>query len=319
MKAMPFHLGHKYLIDTAIKNSQKVTVLIGTLPTEPIPGELRYKWVKDTYKNNKNVNVVWCSEILPQYPEEHKDFWDIWVDVVKRYCPNDIDVIFSSELYGETYAKYLGIKHEMVDLERKKYPVSGTLARSETNKYWDFLTDEAKPYFMKRVVIMGPESTGKSTLVQNLSKHYNCKFVEEYGRTYTNVTTTKNLTLKDFENISIDHKENVDQTIDKLVIVDTEAITTKIFGELYLGKCESVIIDEVIKNQKYDLYLLMDVDVPWVDDGTRDFPHLREWHINRLKVELECNGIDYIIISGHNYEERLNKAIEEVNKVYDNN
>ena len=240
--------------------------------------------------------------------------WDIWVDVVKRYCPNDIDVIFSSELYGEIYANHLGIKHQMVDLERKKYPISGTLSRNETNKYWNMITDAAKPYFMKRIVIMGPESTGKSTLVKNLSKHYNCKLVEEYGRTYTNITTTKGLTLQDFENISVGHKKEVDEIIDKLVIVDTEAITTKIFGELYLGKCESSIIDDIIKNQKYDLYFLMNVDVPWVDDGTRDFPHLREWHLNRLKVELECNGIDYVLIDG-NYEERLKKAICEIDKL----
>ena len=100
-KFMPFHLGHRLLIDTALKFSEKVTVIVGTLSTEPIPGELRYNWVRDFYKGEKRLCVKWCSEDLPQFPEEHKDFWSIWVDVVKRYCPRDVDVIFTSEKYGD--------------------------------------------------------------------------------------------------------------------------------------------------------------------------------------------------------------------------
>ena len=131
MKAMPFHNGHKFLIDTAIVNSEKVTVIVGSLPTEPIPGNIRFKWVKEQYRTNPNVTVVHCNEVLPQYPEEHPDFWNIWVDVVKRYCPADIDVIFTSESYGDPYAKHLGIKHHLVDIDRKLVPVSGTLVRKD--------------------------------------------------------------------------------------------------------------------------------------------------------------------------------------------
>ena len=65
MKAMPFHLGHKYLIDTALKYSERVTVLVGTLPTEPIPGELRFNWVKNTYISNPGIAVL-CNDPSPQ-------------------------------------------------------------------------------------------------------------------------------------------------------------------------------------------------------------------------------------------------------------
>ena len=89
MKALPFTKGHKFLVDTALKNSEKVTLLVCSLKSEPIPGEIRFNWAKEIYKDEPRINILHCTEELPQYPEEHTDFWNIWVDVAKRYCPSD--------------------------------------------------------------------------------------------------------------------------------------------------------------------------------------------------------------------------------------
>ena len=317
-KFMPFHLGHKYLIDTAAKLSKKVTVLVGSLPTEPIPGELRYNWVKETYKDNKVVDVKWCNEVLPQYPEENPEFWNIWVDVAKRYCPSDIDVIFTSELYGDPYAKHLGIKHHLVDLDRKKFSVSGTLSRNDPFGYWDYLPDVVKPYFVKRVVIMGPESTGKSTLSINLAKHYNTEFVEEYGRTVYE-ENGMHVDIDDFIKISIGRQKIEDEKIkvaNKILFCDTEDITTYYFSkEFYPNdyeKVEDFLLGELNRKKNYDLYILLKPDCEGVQDGTRSFLSERERHYQIIKNLLIERGCEFVEIEG-GWKERFDKSINVIN------
>lgn len=165
---------------------------------------------------------------------------------------------------------------------------------------------------------MGPESTGKSTLIKKLAIHYATDFVEEYGRTYTAISGTDNLTGEDFENITEGHRKLVEKALtkgNKVLFVDTEAITTKIFSKMYLGEdFESNKIGEAIFTQYFDLYLLLDVDVPWVDDGTRDFPEGRQEHFDRIKAELDIKKIPYVVIGG-NYQERFEKSVKEVDKL----
>jgi HTH-type transcriptional repressor of NAD biosynthesis genes len=107
--------------------------------------------LKRIYLNNPNITIKWCSEELPQTPEEHPNFWNIWVDVAKRYGPSDLDVLFTSELYGEPYSQHLGIKHHLVDLDRKTIPVSGTKIRSNPFKYWQYIPEQIRYFFVKKI------------------------------------------------------------------------------------------------------------------------------------------------------------------------
>lgn len=160
--------------------------------------------------------------------------------------------------------------------------------------------------------------TGKSTLVKKLATHYGTDYVEEYGRAYTEISGTDNLTGLDFENIAIGHQKLINEKLkkgNKVLFVDTEAITTKVFGKMYMGEdFDSFVIGEIIFKQYFDLYFLLDVDVPWIDDGTRDFPENRKEHFNRIKAELDDKGIQYAIISG-NYQERFAQAVKEMDKL----
>jgi HTH-type transcriptional regulator, transcriptional repressor of NAD biosynthesis genes len=318
-KFMPFHLGHKYLIDTALKHSRKVTVLVGTLPTESIPGEVRYNWIKETYQDNSRVEVKWCNEVLPEYPEEHPDFWNIWVDVAKRYCPSDIDVIFTSELYGDTYSKYLGIKHHLVDLERKTYPVSGTLTRNETFKYWDYIPDNVKPYFVKRVAFMGPESSGKTTLSNDIANFFKTQLVEEYGRTVYE-QNGNHVDVEDFITISIGRQKLEDEKrkkADKILICDTEDMTTYYLSKEYYPndyqKVEDFLLNEINRKSKYDLYILLKPDFEGVQDGTRIFLNEREKHYQIIKdmlIERSCNFVEI----GGSWSERFYQSISQIHQ-----
>ena len=315
-KCYPPTKGHLYLIDSAIKQCDTVHVMVCSLKSEKIAGELRYGWVKEIYKDNPNVNVIHCDDENPQHPPEcatvDEFYNDYWVPTVNKHV-KVLDAVFTSEDYGDEFASYLGVKHVLVDKARTTYPVSGTAVRENPYANWDLIPDNVKQFFMKKIVILGPESVGKSTMVKKLAEHFECEYVQEFGRTYTEIVGTDNLDISDFETIAIAQDYNINMYPScKLLIVDTEAITTRIFAEMYLGTCQSQIIDGIISKQHFDLYLVLDVDVPWVDDGTRDFPEGREEHLNTIKRNLESCGIAYTLISGTNYDERFNKAVKEV-------
>lgn len=313
-KFFPLTLGHKHLIDSGLEHCEKLTVLICSLNSENIPGELRFSWLKEVYKKEPRITIKHCSEELPQYPEEDTNFWNIWIDVAKRYCPSDIDVILTSENYGETYANYLGIKHHMVDIERRVVPISGTKVRGNPLQNWKFIPNEVKPFFVKRIAVMGPESTGKSTLTANLANYFSTNFVPEYGRLIYEIENK--VEIKDFIPISKGRQEIEDWMIkssNKFIFCDTEDITTYIFSKMYCPneylETEEYFLNILKEKKKYDLYLLLKPDCQSIQDGTRNFLKEREDHYNVIKNWLKKLDCNYIEIGG-DWKERTETSIE---------
>ena len=314
-KLLPPTLGHLFLVDSALTYCDKVYVMVCSTKKDAIRGHLRHQWVTEVYLDNPNVEVIHFENDSPQYPHECESvdvfYKKYWVPHVYS-CIKELDVIFTSEDYGYEFASYLGTDHILVDIKREMFPVSGTEVRLNPYKMWDLMSYPAQRYYMKKIAVVGPESTGKSTLTEKLAKYFACDFVDEYGRRYTDKVGTRNLTIRDFELIGMGHARNIrNAKLNQTLIVDTEAITTKVWADMYIGTSQSEILDDLIVNQYFDLFLLMDVDVPWVDDGTREFPHERENHFNRLKVELKSRNLPYVVING-DYGERLRKSIKEV-------
>ncbi len=309
-KFMPLHKGHLFMIHSAMELVDELTVLVCSIQKEPIDGELRFLWMKDSVPGAKIIHV---TDEVPSYPHEHIDFWEIWTNLLKREIDSETEVFFSSENYGDEVAERLGIKHELIDLQRLTIPISGTEIRKAPYKHWDFIPDAVKPYFVKRIVLTGPESTGKTTLAEKLASHYNTSWAKEFGREYF-VEKQGKLEFGDITNIAIGQvglEEIAVQNANKLTFFDTDLIVTQIWSEIYFKECPSKVI-EMTSQRNYDLYLLMDIDIPWEDDGTREFPHLRQWHFDRIKQELEMRGIDYVVISG-DFETRFNRCIEVLN------
>lgn len=320
-KFYPPHNGHLYLIDSALKQCEKVTVFVCTLPTETIEGTLRHACLWKIYNEDSRVNVIHIDTVLPQTPEEHgdtDDFYKLWCDTVNPFFENG-DVLFTSEDYGDEFASYLNVEHVLVDLPRLTHSVSGTSIRTNPMDNWEHIPDVVKPYFKKKVVIMGTESTGKSTLTKKLSEHFKGDIVQEFGREYTDENPAKEMEVEDFEKIAITHKQLIDSQVNSgkspLVFIDTEALTTYVFGQMYLGfDFESTEIIDIILEQKFDLVLLCDIDVPWIDDGTRDFPDKREEHLHLLKSVLRMFDIPFKMIRG-NYDERFRLAKKYVKDI----
>ena len=125
-KFMPPHLGHVYLIDFARHYADELTVVVETEPDQPIPGDLRFQWVREMFPD---VTVVHLTDCNPQEPSEHPDFWNIWHDSLMRILPRRPDFVFASENYGTMLAETLGARFIPVDVARDSVPVSGTAIR----------------------------------------------------------------------------------------------------------------------------------------------------------------------------------------------
>lgn len=312
-KFMPVHKGHMHMIETAIKNCENVTVLVCSIPTEPIPGHLRYVWVADIFPN---VNVIHVTDDVPHYPHENSNFWNIWTALLKKYIHPETDVFYSSEEYGYEVAARLNIRHEIVDLERECVPISATAIRTDPVSNWNYIPDIVKPYMVTRVVMTGPESTGKSTMAETLATHYNTTFATEYARGYCDpLLEGYRLTPEDFNCIARGQfleEGYAAVRANKYLFCDTDLIVTKVYSEMYNGSCPKFITN-MIKGRKYALHLLMDIDVPWEDDKTRVFldPKKRKEHFDRIRTALDAYGYKYVIISGIG-EERLKNAIRAI-------
>lgn len=177
----------------------------------------------------------------------------------------------------------------------------------------------------KRVVILGPESTGKSTLCGQLAAHYNTVWVKEYAREYL----LKNGTSYTFENlldIAKGQLENEELTInhwmlngstssDQPVFIDTDMYVMKVWCEFVFEKCHHWILNRIVE-RKYDLYLFCNIDLPWIKDELREYPDLRsrERLYQHYKDILVNQHIPWVDISG-GYEVRLQKAITAINAI----
>ncbi|MHC2990674.1 ATPase [Pontibacter sp. HJ8] len=161
---------------------------------------------------------------------------------------------------------------------------------------------------MLKVAITGPESTGKSTLSEKLAAHYDTVWVPEYARTYM-AQLDRPYTLQDIEEIAkgqLALEERLQQQARDVFFVDTDLVVIKIWSEHAFGHCPNWILEK-LKQQDYNLYLLMGVDLPWEPDPQREHPHLRQFFYDWYKRELEALQVPFVEVTGQ-HASRLDQA-----------
>jgi NadR type nicotinamide-nucleotide adenylyltransferase len=173
----------------------------------------------------------------------------------------------------------------------------------------------------KKIVVIGPESTGKSTLCDKLAKQYNTIWVKEYAREYLlkNGTDYTFDNLLDIANGQIANEElgirNLEIKSNTPLIIDTDMYVMKVWCEFVFGNCHNWILNRIVERQ-YDLYLLCNIDLPWVKDELREYPDLvtRKKLYHYYKDIMINQSVPWVDISG-NYEERLQKAVTAIDKL----
>jgi NadR type nicotinamide-nucleotide adenylyltransferase len=173
-----------------------------------------------------------------------------------------------------------------------------------------------------KVVIIGPESTGKSTLSEQLAEHYRTSWCPEYAREYllkhgTHYTYDDLLVIARGQlNLEDEYvKRARSQAKPQLLFIDTDMYVMKVWCDFVYGKCHPFILEQIAK-RKYDLYLLCNIDLPWIKDELREYPDLetRKKLYGIYRDIMEHQVVPWIDING-NYEERLQKAIAAVDKL----
>ncbi len=159
------------LIDFALEKCTRLIILLAAREHEPIPGPLRLNWLRETYGDNKKIDIRFTDDPLPASAGPSREVSKVWEEYLSEKFPA-VDILFSSEKYGEYLAEYMGVKHRDFDRERNRFPVSATGIRNEPLLHWDSLPRGVRPYYLKKVCIYGPESTGKSTLAADLASFY---------------------------------------------------------------------------------------------------------------------------------------------------
>lgn len=165
---------------------------------------------------------------------------------------------------------------------------------------------------IQKIAIVGPESTGKSTISPMLAEHYETVWVPEYAREYCEKLTAP-CTWEDEINMfrgQLELEKKLLPKANKILICDTTFITVKIWSDQMFGKSPQEVLDELPKHT-YDFYLLMNIDLPWENDPLRDFPHLREHFMEVWHQELQALGARYEVISGTNAQ-RFRNAVKAI-------
>ena len=154
---------------------------------------------------------------------------------------------------------------------------------------------------MKKIVIIGPESTGKSTLTEALALHYNTRAVKEYAREYLS-QKRNSYTFEDLYEIAqgqLAAEDKMCVTDNEFLFIDTNFYVIKVWSEFVFNKCDNRILSEIAR-RKYDGYLLCDVDLPWIADELREYPdlHTRQKLFHHYKEIMISQPIPWTVISG---------------------
>ena len=297
-KFYPPHRGHKHLIDTARRQVDLLVVILPHHHTQVIPGELRKAWLEEIHPDCE-IHLV---------PDERENDSAPWAEWTVKYLGRAPDVVFTSEDYGPVYAGLMGCRHVMVDLGRGVVPVSGTKVRAAPLEHLEYLEPCVRRYFVRRVVLIGAESTGKTTLAQAIAAHYNTRWVPEFGREHWEKKVAglsmdgplPGWTDQEFIDIATEQqrRENLAaRTANKVLICDTNAFATGTWYERYRGGRHPAV-DALGARDTVHLDLLTVPDFPFVQDGVRDGEHIRDWMHQRFAIQLAALPVPTVRLAG---------------------
>ncbi|MFI5492107.1 AAA family ATPase [Actinoplanes sp. NPDC051859] len=327
-KFYPPHAGHHTLIDAAAAACDRVTVIVAPSREESVPLDLRLTWLRETHP----AHVTFIG-VYDDHPVDYDDpyIWDLHMAVFRNAAgTNRVDAVFSSEAYGAELARRFYAVPVVVDLDRAAVPVSGTAIRTDPVAHWDRLGPGPRGWLTKRVIVVGAESTGTTTMAQALARHYRLRggvwsrtrWVPEYGRELTERKLTALQQDKpeatvfdvtwdraDFAAVAAAQNAAEDAAAragSPVVFGDTDAFATTIWEERYLGSTSRQVRALV---RSPDLYLLTDHEgVPFTDDGLRDGESIRPWMTERFRRELARVDVPHKVLTG-TYAQRLRAAI----------
>jgi HTH-type transcriptional repressor of NAD biosynthesis genes len=312
-KFLPFHKGHEAMISYALTQCDFLSVLVCASDREQLSGKIRQKWIQETFANTPQLDVRvfdYLEEDLPNSSESSKDISKLWSAAFQKQFP-DYQLVITSELYGTFVADYMNIKHLLFDQYRLKVPISATAIRQDLFQNWPYLPKAVKAYFSLKVVLLGTESTGKTTLTQELAQHFHCNFVLEAGRDL--IPDSKAFEYQDLYLVAKTQAQNIlraSQGESPLIIIDTDIHTTLSYAN-FIFQRPLVVAPDIYRLDQAHLYLYLDAQVPYVQDGTRLGLQERNLLDVSHRQTLLDYEVDFVEISG-TWAQRFEQAVVAV-------
>ena len=335
-KFCPLHMGHISVIRAALDQCENVVILSYT--SEDFPGcsaTNREEWLKQaTAEDSYRVRIAVVDKYSREFGLSDKSADGAHRNFCAHYLLNVLDTtvqaVFTSEEYGQGFANYLAIyfstnlvnpinvDHIMVDLERKQYSVSGTACRADLKTLGNYVPWYVKKDFVRRVLFLGGESTGKTTLTEALGSPLTYaktrNVVPEYGRQLWD----ERKGLLKYEDMAYIGQQQVEMEdayaaairIDEFLYCDTSPLTTRFYSQRWYGRVAKSLEDLVWKyGNSYHKVFLCEPDFPMVQDGTRQDENFRWWGHSYYLKELAYRRIEYTLLTG-SIEERIAKVKE---------
>jgi HTH-type transcriptional repressor of NAD biosynthesis genes len=313
-KFYPLHKGHLALIKFALENCDRLIILVCVSNREVFSGEQRKLWLLEELSLELHrIEIIvfeYSEDELPNTSVSSRNVAKIWTDALRGILPK-IDKIFSSEPYGDYLAEYMDCEHLIFDRERKVYPISSTELRKFPAAYWDYLPDVVKPQFVTKVVLLGTESTGKTTMTKKLSEHFKTNCVFESARELD--IATNEFSFEDLIRVAELHSERIKEKLpqaNKLLFLDTDIHVTKSYSEYLYGRVLEVN-DSIEQLNEADLYLYLEPDCAFHQDGTRlSFAQRNQLDLHH-KSFISKSGVLFHTLSG-SWQSKFKKAVNLV-------
>lgn len=320
----PLHVGHIHDIIKAASVCEELYVMISWCEgRESTSKELRYRWILNCTRHLPNVKIITVEDKAVSKELYNSDYyWEKGAEDIKRAIGKPIDAVFCGSDYRGTnrFESLYAPQSEVIYYDRAEVPISSTEIRDWAVAHWDYIPEVCRPYYAKKVLIVGGESTGKSTLVRNLALAFNTVFVGEVGRdTCEYAGGEEFMNAEDlYENLLRQRVNIIDalKRANRVLFVDTDAVTTLFYAhfllsdKIELDRCQR-LAEAVGAVSEWDLVLFLEPGVAFVQDGTRSeiIAADREKYSRQIKALLEANNVKYVCLDG-DYGERFAKAKE---------
>jgi NadR type nicotinamide-nucleotide adenylyltransferase len=299
-KFYPFHVGHAYLVRQALRRCERVTVQVLGASVESIPLADRVRWISEEHPTAHVVSAI--DDAPVDFASETA--WAEHTAVIRGLLDRPVDAVFTSDEYGGELATRLGAVWERVDPGRRITPVSGTAVRGDLAAWWHELTPAVRADLGIRVVVVGAESTGTTTLAAALAEALGTDWVPEYGREYS--------ATREGGPDAPWHSHEFDLIVDRQIameqaalrrspsptlVCDTDVLATALWHERYVG-AEAPRLRARAREHPPVLYVLTGDEIPFVQDGTRDGEHIRHGMQERFRRVLSEQSVPWLEVRG---------------------
>jgi NadR type nicotinamide-nucleotide adenylyltransferase len=302
-KFMPLHHGHRLLIDTALSQCDDLTIVVydsdpGGPGVERMPMNVRLGWFRELYPEVESI--VPARDIQAGNPEQndprHAPEYAADLAYLGRF-----DRVFTSEPAYERFVDLLGAKHVVVDAARARVPIAGTTIRADLYANRGWMDPRVYSTLVRKVVLVGTESTGKSSLARRLAEEGQTLWTHEFGRELWDAQGLQG-TFADHLKIATKQLEREHAALRHardFLFCDTNPWTTLHWSLLSYGTADARLIELAERTMGDYIWVLCADDFDWVQDGTRELADGRARAFQQQQEDdLRRRGVEYIVAKG---------------------